>query len=74
MGEGKGKIMGKKVLMKQMAYQLWLSCSISEASVLVTSVNIHKGDYGAIIVGGRETDLGAPEESIHRYVHTYIDR
>ena len=37
-----------------------------EACVLVTSVNIHKGDYGSVIVGGRELDLRMPEESIHR--------
>ena len=38
-----------------------------DAAVLVTSVNIHKGDSGSIIVGGRQEDLREPEESLHRY-------
>ena len=44
------------------------ACLCREAAVIVTSVNIHKGDYGSIIVGGRQQDLREPEESLHRYV------
>ena len=35
--------------------------------MIVTSVNIHKGDYGSIIVGGRQEDLREPDKSLHRY-------
>ena len=43
-----------------------------EAAVLVTTVNIHKGDTGSIIVGGRLEDLREPEESLHRYIHNIL--
>ena len=39
-----------------------------EAAILVTSVGIQKGDYGSVIVGGREIDPENIEQSVDRYV------
>ena len=37
-----------------------------EAAVLVTSVGIQKGDFGSVIVGGREIDPENVEQSVDR--------
>ncbi len=41
---------------------------VREAAVLVTSVGIQKGDYGSVLVGGREIDPENVEQSVDRSV------
>ena len=39
----------------------------SEATVVVSSVSLWKGDTGSVIVGGREFDSQRPDESLKRF-------
>lgn len=51
---------------RKVAQEKDVDFTISEATVVVSSVSLWKGDTGSVIVGGREFDSQRPDESLKR--------